>query len=343
MKKLIFTLLFALPFLAAVAQITNESYTALKIPDGKAPVIDGVIDNIWNNVEIVPLLKVPDNTNITEPNPDPTDFYAEIGMLWNDDGIFFLFKVTDDVIVIEDDDPTLSVVPADKWWTDDNINILFSKDLVNASFDQFEFAWQEGIDQEEKLSSDDWLNAALIDGSMVQSAWYQDGTDWSLETFINWQSFNNGSVTITPGMKIYLEARARDDDDGGSWESMFQWSTTNYAVESTGEGLGEVTLSANEIEVPTGITEQSSDFNQEIIYPNPAADFARLSFNLEKPGLISVKILDLDGKEITTVLNELRPQGKQIIPLETRNLAKGNYLVKIITADGSKVVKLVKL
>ena len=144
-------------------------------------------------------------------------------------------------------------------------------------------------------------------------------------------------------MKIYLEARARDDDDGGTWESMFQWSTTNYSVESTGEGMGEVTLSATEVEVPTAITEHFSGLNQEIIYPNPVNDFARLSFNLNEPGMVTVKILNLDGKEINTVINELRPQGKQIIPLETKNLSKGNYLVKIVNANGSKVVKLVKL
>ena len=340
MKKLIFTLLFAVSVITVFGQ---ESYTALKIPDGKAPAIDGVIDNIWDNVEFVQLAKVPDNANITVPNPDPSDFYAEIGMLWNDTGMFFLFRVTDDIILIEDDDPTLDAVPADKWWTDDNINILFSKDLVNTSFEQWEFAWQEGIDQEEKLSSDDWLNAAKIDISMVQSAWYQDGNDWTLETFINWQSFADGNPTITPGMKIYLEARARDDDDGGTWESMFQWSTTNYSVESTGEGMGEVTLSATEVEVPTAITEHFSGLNQEIIYPNPVNDFSRLSFNLNEPGMVTVKILNLDGKEINTVINELRPQGKQIIPLETKNLSKGNYLVKIVNANGSKVVKLVKL
>ena len=341
MKKLIFTFLFAVPLLTAVAQNT-ESYTALKIPDGKAPAIDGVIDNIWDNVEIVPLLKVPDNTNITVPNPDPSDFYAEIGMLWNDTGMFFLFRVTDDKILIEDDDPTLSVVPADKWWTDDNINILFSKDLVNTSFTQWEFAWQEGINQEEKLSSDDWLNAAKIDISMVQSAWYQDGNNWSLETFINWLSFNDGSVTITPGMKIFLEARARDDDDGGTWESMFQWSTTNYSVESTGEGMGEVTLSDTEVEVPTNISNLNIDYEPLTVYPNPATEFARLNLYLNKPGKVSVKIIDIYGKEITTVLNELRPAGEQIIPLDIRALSNGNYLVRINTMNETKVVKLTK-
>ncbi|MBN2275896.1 MAG: T9SS type A sorting domain-containing protein [Bacteroidales bacterium] len=337
MRRIFFILLFVL---SAIMGWSQESYTALKVTGDNVPVIEGTIDAIWNAVEIVPLAKVPDNSNITEPNPDASDYYAEFGMLWNDDGMFFIFRVTDEKIVIEDDDPTLDVVPADKWWTDDNINLLFSKDLVNTTFTQWEFAWQPGINQEEKLSSDDWLNAAKIDISLVQSAWYQDGTTWTLETFINWQSFNDGVVSITPDQVIYLEARARDDDDGGTWESMFQWSTTNYEIESTGEGFGSVTLSSQEVQPVSGIS-VISDVNDEVsVYPNPFHQITNLMLNLDQPGRVVVELYSFDGRKLTTLLDEFRSEGKQVMLLNMRNYNKGSYLLKLNTVNGSRVIKL---
>jgi hypothetical protein len=340
MRKIIFTLLFVLCGMAGWSQ---ESYTALKVTGDNVPVIDGTIDAVWNAVEIVPLTKVPVNSNITVPNPDPTDYYAEFGMLWNETGMFFIFRVVDEKIVIEDDDPTLSVVPADKWWTDDNINLLFSKDLINATFTQWEFAWQPGINQEEKLSSNDWLNAALIDISMVQSAWHQEGTTYTLETFIKWESFNDGVVSITPDQVIKMEARARDDDDGGTWESMFQWSTTNYDIEKDGVGFGSVTLSSQEVEVASGISDISTEEEFVSVFPNPFNDIARLRLFLEQPGRVSVDLFNADGRKLATLLDQYVNGGAQQILLDMGNLSRGNYWLKLNTVSGSKTISLAKL
>ncbi len=340
MRETIFTLFF---LLYAMTGWTQESYTALKATGNNVPVIDGTIDAVWNAVEMVQLTKVPDNANITVPDPDPSDFAAAFGMLWNETGMFFIFRITDEKIVIEDDDPTLSAVPADKWWTDDNINLLFSKDLVNTTFTQWEFAWQPGIDQEEKLSSDDWLNAALIDISMVQSAWHHDGTTWTLETFIKWESFNDGVVSITPGQVIYLEARARDDDDGGTWESMYQWSTTNYDIEKTGEGFGSVTLSSQEVEVVSGISGLAAGRNVLSVFPNPSGDIVNLWLHPDQSGMVSVELFSMEGRKLTNLLNEPVHAGEQVIPLDMRDFSSGHYWLKISSVIGSRTISLVKI
>jgi hypothetical protein len=344
MIKIIFILLLTgILGLMAYSQGDTESYTAYKVTGDMVPVIDGVIEPAWYSVEKVPLQKVPEDggaihPNITVPNPDPSDFYAEFGTCWNDSGIFFYFMVVDDKIVIEDDNAATNTVPNDQWWTDDNINILFSKDLTNATWEQWEFAWQEGINQEEKLSSDDWLNAAKIDQNLVQSAWYNDGTTWVLETYIDWWAFKDDP---TPGEAIYLEARARDDDDDGTWESMFQWSTIRYQVENDGIGLGAVTLSETEL-TPTGIAPVMEHTGDLRVFPNPTGGRSDLAVTLERAGNVGVTVYDMSGKSVLDQAYSGRAAGKNLLPLHLESLRKGMYMVRVTTVERTCTVKLVK-
>lgn len=344
MKKAIFTLILAAIFgWNAYAQDDPETYTAYKVTGEMVPVIDGTIEPAWNSVEKVPLLKVPEiggevHPNITVPDPDPTDYYAEIGMCWNDDGIFFYFLVVDDKIVIEEDYYTDNEIEADQWWVDDNINILFSEDLYNQVFTQWEFAWQPGVDQEEKLSSDLWANPALIDGELVESAWYNDGNTWVLETFIDWFAFADDP---TPGQPIFLEARARDDDDDGPWESMFQWSTINYNIETDGIGMGEVTLSETEL-APTGVPVAAGGIEGLRIYPNPSMGLSDLEITLDRRSQVGVSVYDMSGKRLLEQLYGERAAGSNTLPLDLESLQKGVYLINVKTAERSSVVKFVR-
>jgi hypothetical protein len=351
MKKITFTLLIAAIFGISVSAQDTESYTALKVTGDQVPVIDGTIDAIWNHVETVPLTKVPKKNgviheNIFVPNPDPSDFSAEFGMLWNEDGMYFIFSVTDDKIVIYEDYYTDNDTPADKWWYDDNINLLFSKDLVNIVFTQWEFAWQPGINQEEKLSSDDWANPALIDISLVKSAWYNDGNLWILETFIDWEAFADGNALITPDMIIFMEARARDDDDdyavGNLWESMFQWSTDNYLVEDDGTGMGSVTLSSTEVE-PVGVADAGIPGDGGIsIFPNPSRGFSDLQLTLLSGGDVSVAVSDLSGKIIDHIRYGGLSSGEHILPVALTTLPQGIYFLHVSSASESTVLKYVR-
>lgn len=348
MKNFTTLLVASLLSISVFAQDT-ESYTALKVTGDNVPVIDGNIDAIWEKVEIVPLTKVPEiggvvHSNITVPDPETSDFYAEIGMLWNNDGIFFIFSVTDDKIVIVEDHYLDNDTPADKWWYDDNINILFSKDLYNWSFQQWEFAWQPGIDQEEKLSSDDWANPAEIDTDLVQSAWYNDGDIWILETFIDWKAFDDGLATITPDSEIFLEARARDDDDeymGSSWEAMFQWSTLNYEVEATGEGMGTVTLSSTELQA-SGISDLHSEFGKMSIHPNPSRGKSELQLTLLSMGSVDIAVSDMTGKLYRVFQFQDLSAGENSLALDLTSFSQGVYFLSISSGEKSGVLKYVK-
>ena len=326
MKQLTATFIIFSLVLSFTLSAQTESYNASYVSESNLPEIDGVIETIWEGVTMVPIEKVPENNNITVPNPDPSDFSASFGLMWSDYGLFVIFEVTDDNIVIEDDYYLDNEIAADMWWTDDNINLLFSQDLINESFTQFEFAWQPGVDQEEKLSSDDWANPAVIDQSMVESAWFNEGDIWVLETFISWEAFGYDAFDFSADDIIYCEARVRDDDDDDTWESMFQWSTDNYDVESTGEGMGQITLTSNEI---TSISEPKVNTTSLQVIPNMSDGETSIMLHSTSAGNAKYEIVNITGQSAAKgILQNIR-QGSQTIPLNLKNLSSGTYLIKI--------------
>ena len=64
-------------------------------------------------------------------------------------------------------------------------------------------------------------------------------------------------------------------------------------------------------------------------YPNPAMDFVNISCSLDKPELVSIKLIDFAGKEFTTLKNYQQNRGFQKYSLDTSKLKSGIYLYKI--------------
>ncbi len=75
------------------------------------------------------------------------------------------------------------------------------------------------------------------------------------------------------------------------------------------------------------------------IYPNPVADDALLTFNMTKPGDVSVDIYDLTGKKMISVAEDYFQSGRIEIPLKITNLNTGCYICLLrINGEVSSVV-----
>lgn len=75
------------------------------------------------------------------------------------------------------------------------------------------------------------------------------------------------------------------------------------------------------------------------IFPNPAADEATLSFNLNTSGTVKIAVTDLLGKNVVTVYNGNLQAGSQQMKVTTDKLSNGLYLVQIETATGIQQVQ----
>ncbi|HPS65557.1 MAG TPA: T9SS type A sorting domain-containing protein, partial [Ignavibacteria bacterium] len=78
-------------------------------------------------------------------------------------------------------------------------------------------------------------------------------------------------------------------------------------------------------------------------YPNPFNPATKINFDLPKDGQVSLKIFDMLGRELSTIVNEIRKAGYYTVEFNASNLASGVYFYRISAGEFSSVKKMIVL
>lgn len=82
-------------------------------------------------------------------------------------------------------------------------------------------------------------------------------------------------------------------------------------------------------------------FEMEQNYPNPFNPSTNISFGLAKPSKVSLKVFNMLGQEVATLLsNEFRASGYYSINFDASSLSSGTYIYSISTEEGSITKKM---
>lgn len=99
---------------------------------------------------------------------------------------------------------------------------------------------------------------------------------------------------------------------------------------------------------PVGITNNNNEipkvYSLEQNYPNPFNPTTKITYALPKAGNVELRIYDMLGREVSTLVNEFTSAGKHTVEFNANNLASGVYFYKIISGDfkDTKKMMLVK-
>jgi hypothetical protein len=77
-------------------------------------------------------------------------------------------------------------------------------------------------------------------------------------------------------------------------------------------------------------------------YPNPFRSTTKIVYELPFDGRVSIKIYDLHGREIATVVNEDKKPGTYRADFNSGNISGGVYYYKIIVSSATKVLSQMK-
>lgn len=77
------------------------------------------------------------------------------------------------------------------------------------------------------------------------------------------------------------------------------------------------------------------------VYPNPAQATTNIDFNVVRASNVTVKVSDISGREVKTLVNNKRMIGKQSITCDVNDLNNGIYFVSIVAGNQSTTKKLV--
>jgi hypothetical protein len=83
------------------------------------------------------------------------------------------------------------------------------------------------------------------------------------------------------------------------------------------------------------------EFNLSQNYPNPFNPVTKINFALPKQGFVSLKIYDITGREIQTLVNEVKQAGYYTVDFNGSSLASGVYFYRIQSGDFISVKRMV--
>jgi 5-hydroxyisourate hydrolase-like protein (transthyretin family) len=76
-------------------------------------------------------------------------------------------------------------------------------------------------------------------------------------------------------------------------------------------------------------------------YPNPFNPQTIIGYQISQAGFVSLKVYDITGREVATLVNESQSQGRYEVLFNGSNLASGVYLYKLQVGDFSQMKKFV--
>lgn len=85
------------------------------------------------------------------------------------------------------------------------------------------------------------------------------------------------------------------------------------------------------------------EYNLSQNYPNPFNPTTKISYSLPKSSLVQLKIFNLLGQEIATLVNEEKPAGNYEVNFNASDLSSGVYLYKLQAGDYLEIRKMILL
>lgn len=114
--------------------------------------------------------------------------------------------------------------------------------------------------------------------------------------------------------------------------------STNIAVIGFWDVYQQELLTTVEDEKPLPI-----EFKLEQNYPNPFNPSTRITYHLPKTANVELKVYDVLGNEIATLVDEVKPAGYYEVEFDASLISSGVYIYKIIAGDYSYSRKMILL
>jgi len=144
------------------------------------------------------------------------------------------------------------------------------------------------------------------------------------------QLYNSGWVNSSKFMYIY-------DGNGNRIEFDYQiWKNNNWLNSSRDVYTFETVLGVEENNPLVG-----RRFNLEQNYPNPFNPSTVIRFDVPHQGVVSLKVYDVLGQEISTLVNETKMPGEYSVRWDASKFPSGIYFYRLAAGNFSETKKLV--
>ena len=156
------------------------------------------------------------------------------------------------------------------------------------------------------------------------------------------------SIIITPS---YLIPIAIIDDSlwiaTGSW-IVKSFSPSTY-VDMSLLGIDPLFVPGLKVEIIEGISDVEEDteiplnYTLSQNYPNPFNPITNIEFHIADFGFVSLKVFDILGNEVETLIYEEMNTGNHLVKFDGNNLTSGTYFYRLQAGDFTEIKKMLFL
>jgi hypothetical protein len=154
---------------------------------------------------------------------------------------------------------------------------------------------------------------------------------------ITWQPSNIKVLTGTPD-SLKIRATTSSNCSYGTY------TVTVTGAENGGPRTHTRTYTLIVGSTPSGInnnTQSAYQYNLYQNYPNPFNPSTSIEFFLPKQSLVTLKVYDIVGKELATLVNnDIRKEGLHSVNFDGSNLSSGIYYYKITAGEFTDIKKM---
>jgi len=157
---------------------------------------------------------------------------------------------------------------------------------------------------------------------------------------------HNGRFAVTPEYPAGTYAYYLTVDAAGNPEYPYLIGPTYYGVVTAGNsgpGGGHITITepVNQY-IPTGIynTSQPVNFTLYQNYPNPFNPETNIKFDLMKNEFVTLRVFDINGREVRTLVNEKMSAGTYSVKFNAVNMPSGVYYYSLKTETNTVTNKM---
>lgn len=160
-------------------------------------------------------------------------------------------------------------------------------------------------------------------------------------------SFSPSTPVAAAAMDIALAGQRNNEFSIGEYTQVLLSGSTAIPFWADGRSNdGDIDVYSARIDVNTLSVERSgalsADFRLDAAQPNPFTESTMLSFHSERPRQFRLTLLDMLGRTVRELYNELAPAGETRLRLDARDLPSGSYTL-LLRSDGAYASRSVVL
>ena len=138
----------------------------------------------------------------------------------------------------------------------------------------------------------------------------------------------NISDPVNPVEIAWYDTRPQDNDNifQGCW-GVYKFPSGKIIASDSSNGLFVL-----RIDMPTDISNNISNpvkYSLEQNFPNPFNPVTQLEFGISDLGFVTLKVFDILGKEVKTLVNEIKPAGRYKVEFNGSILPSGIYFYQM--------------